>query len=158
MHEKVFNYDSENALERGKSFWNVRNRVKLQLFDIFPSDPYSHILCLPKWAKLAIRLTSKHRGESHSKLIVLRCDHYDSVVTHGKDPTQPPTVWEKIMIWHSAPASGKPPQISSKINSNSFLSPLNFFALNNFCIVHSIQWSVNVFMTEWKKSGEYPDY
>ena len=135
------------------------SRVRLQLFDIFPSDPYSHILCLPKWAKLAIRLTSKHRGESHSKLIVLRCDHYDSVVTHGKDPTQPPTVWEKIMIWHSAPASGKPPQISSKINSNSFLSPLNFFALNNFCIVvHSIQWSVNVFMTEWKKSGEYPDY
>ena len=136
------------------------SRVRLQLFDIFPSDPYSHILCLPKWAKLAIRLTSKHsRGESHSKLIVLRCDHYDSVVTHGKDPTQPPTVWEKIMIWHSAPASGKPPQISSKINSNSFRSPLNFFALNNFCIVvHSIQWSVNVFMTEWKKSGEYPDY
>lgn len=125
----------------------------MQLFDIFPySDPLSlwkvwpslaHIV-LPKWAKLAIRLTSKQRGErkllkiDSSSLWPLRL-----LVTHGKDPTQPPTVWEKIMIWHRHSASGKPPQISSKINSIvTVFFPLwtYFFSLNvQFC---STQYSM----------------
>ena len=125
----------------------------MQLFDIFP---YSDPLSLWKvWPSLTHIVSSKmgKTGDSldfqtQQRRKPLKIDSSSLwplrlLVTHGKDPTQPPTVWEKIMIWHRHSASGKPPQISSKINSIvTVFFPLwtYFFSLNvQFC---STQYSM----------------